>query len=221
MDHKFWMNCWTTNAIGFHESSPNGLLRDHFSSFSNKVAPKRVLVPMCGKSLDMPWLMAQGCHVVGVELSDIAIHDFFKSLNITPAVKALDTLTLYSAPKIDIFVGDLFHLTSPLVGTIDAIYDRAALVAWDPKHRNAYVNHLIDISGMAPQLVNIFQHPTQDNPQHPVFNEGPPFLIPPSEMRTLYESYNLVSPIEHAHSEKSIRNTLVHECLWQCIPHEI
>ena len=221
MDHEFWMNCWTTNAIGFHESSPNELLRAHFHSFLHNVTPKRVLVPMCGKSLDMAWLMAQGCHVVGVELSDIAIIDFFKFLNIVPDITSLNTFTRYSAPNINIFCGDLFNLSPNHVGQIDAIYDRAALVAWDPKHRNAYVNHLIDISGMAPQLVNIFQHPTQDNPQHPVFNEGPPFLILPSEIRALYKSTYVVSPIEHAHSERTIRDTIVHECLWQCMPHEI
>jgi Thiopurine S-methyltransferase (TPMT). len=35
-----------------------------------------VLVPLCGKSLDMDWLLDAGYKVFGIELSNIAIQAF-------------------------------------------------------------------------------------------------------------------------------------------------
>ena len=37
-----------------------------------------------------------------------------------------------------VFVGDFFDLTNSLLGAVDAIYDRAALVALPPDMRQAY-----------------------------------------------------------------------------------
>ena len=36
-----------------------------------------VLVPMCGKTVDLHWLCARGHAVTGVELSPIAVHQIF------------------------------------------------------------------------------------------------------------------------------------------------
>ncbi len=35
---------------------------------------RRVLVPLCGKTPDLLWLAEQGNEIVGVELSEIAVH---------------------------------------------------------------------------------------------------------------------------------------------------
>ena len=70
-----------------------------------------------------------GHQVVGAELSQIAIEDLFKSLHLTPSITHLGEITHYSATNIDVFVGDIFALTPAMVGKVDAIYDRAALVA--------------------------------------------------------------------------------------------
>ena len=37
-----------------------------------------ILVTWCGKSVDMPWLCSQGYNVVGIELSAIAVRQFFE-----------------------------------------------------------------------------------------------------------------------------------------------
>ena len=120
MDSDFWLNCWETKTIGFHENTPNELLRNNFKAFANKVNPRRMFVPLCGKSLDMAWLMAQGCHVVGVELSDIAVNELFKTLGSCPTVTKTGPLQRFSGPNIDVFVGDLFDLTESTIGPISS-----------------------------------------------------------------------------------------------------
>ena len=77
MDPEFWHGRWRDNLIAFHKDRPNRALAEHFSALA--LGPgARVLVPLCGKSVDMRWLVKRGCQVLGVELSPIAVADFFR-----------------------------------------------------------------------------------------------------------------------------------------------
>jgi len=76
MGDKDWHEAWERNEIGFHQSSTNSYL----SQFGERVwgqTPGRVLVPLCGKSLDMVHLAETASHVVGVEFVAKAVEDFF------------------------------------------------------------------------------------------------------------------------------------------------
>ena len=65
MEPDFWHKKWEDNVIGFHKSEANHLLVNHFSLLA---LPKvgRVFVPLCGKTLDIHWLLENGHRVVGV-----------------------------------------------------------------------------------------------------------------------------------------------------------
>lgn len=52
----------------------------------------------------------------------------------------------YSAENIDMFTGDIFELSSEMLGPVDAIYDRAALVALPKEMRKRYAGHLTEIT---------------------------------------------------------------------------
>jgi thiopurine S-methyltransferase len=157
MEVHFWHQRWQTNQIGFHESKPHVLLLAHFQALA-LTKGQRVFLPLCGKTLDIHWLLAQGYQVVGVELSALAVEQLFESLNIQPNITTVEGFTLYRAPKdfgftIDIFVGDFFDLNSTILGEVAAIYDRAALVALPDDMRERYTKHLMSISHMAQQLL--------------------------------------------------------------------
>lgn len=49
----------------------------------------RVFVPLCGKSLDMIWLAQQGHEVIGVELSPVAVEDFFRENGLNPVQRRM------------------------------------------------------------------------------------------------------------------------------------
>src|SRR5258708_29645765 len=104
MDAKFWHQRWEANEIGFHESNANPLLLTHFKALSR---PKgsRVFVPLCGKTLDIAWLLSNGYQIAGVELSELAIKQLFVELGIEAEITDIGEVKHYSATAIDIFVG--------------------------------------------------------------------------------------------------------------------
>ena len=184
MTHEFWQNKWTSNDIGFHMAEANELLVKYFDQLKLPRG-KRIFVPLCGKTLDIHWLLQQGYHIVGSELVEIAVAQLFNELNVTPSITALGEIKRYSAPNIDIYVGDIFKLTGEILGYIDAIYDRAALVALPKELRVRYTKHLKDITRKAPQLIICFEY---DEKLH----EGPPFSITAEEIRAHYaQDYSL------------------------------
>lgn len=69
MQADFWQARWQRNEIGFHLSEVNPYLLRHWPTLGLS-ADSRVLVPLCGKSLDLSWLAGQGHAVLGVELAE-------------------------------------------------------------------------------------------------------------------------------------------------------
>lgn len=174
MEHDFWHQRWQDNKIGFHEAEANPLLVSHFSALSLPIG-KRVFLPLCGKTLDIAWLLGQGYRVVGAELSQIAIDQLFEALGLVPSVKVHGSLRHHQAAGLDIFVGDIFKLTASLLGSVDAVYDRAALVALPPEMRIRYSQHLQHLVNGAPQLLVTLAYDQ-------TLVAGPPFSINEAEM---------------------------------------
>jgi thiopurine S-methyltransferase len=180
MQADFWHQKWQKNEIGFHLPDANPLLVKHFSKLQLKIGA-RVFLPLCGKTLDIAWLLAQGYRVAGAELSAVAIEDLFKSLNLTPSFKTLGEIKHYSAPNIDMFVGDIFKVSPDMLGAVDAVYDRAALVALPDEMRKLYTAHLQMLTNLAQQLLICFEY---DQTLH----AGPPFSISADEVKQHYQA---------------------------------
>ena len=184
MEESFWHQKWERNEIAFHQREANPLLVKYFGDLS---LPKgsRVFVPLCGKTRDIHWLLSQGYRVAGAELSKLAVEQLFAELGVEPNITVVDSLSRYSANNVDIFVGDIFGLSGNLLGQIDAIYDRAALVAFPEPMRDRYAVHLVDITDHAPQLLISYEYDQR-------LLNGPPFSISDDEViRRYQESYNL------------------------------
>lgn len=187
MDPKFWHDRWKQNKIGFHRSDVNPFLVEHFRSLNLKRGSK-IFLPLCGKTLDIGWLLAQGFPVAGAELSELAIKQLFSELGVTPEIKNLGNLILYTAKDLEIFVGDIFNLTSEMLGDIEAIYDRAALIALPQEMRVKYTNHLIEITDTAPQLLITLEYDQ-------AVIDGPPFSISTKEVKEHYTDHYKVDHI--------------------------
>jgi len=178
MDRDFWLARWQNNQIGFHEGAPNALLVARFAALGVP-AGGRIFVPLCGKSHDMQWLRAQGFTVVGAELSRLAVEEFFAELGLAPTVAPAGRLERFEAEGVTLFVGDIFDLDQNTLRAVDAVYDRAALVALPALLREHYAAHLIALTGGAPQLLVTFEY---DQTRQP----GPPFSILEAEVRAHY-----------------------------------
>ncbi|GAB3271795.1 thiopurine S-methyltransferase [Parahaliea aestuarii] len=178
MDPEFWHHKWQENDIAFHEGKPNPLLQAHFQQLGIPYGG-RVFLPLCGKTRDIAWLLAQGYQVTGAELSELAISQLFSELGLVPEVRQRGKLTRYSAHHLDILVGDFFDIDRDDLGPVQAVYDRAALVALPAETRQRYTAHLVEIVDAAPQLLIAFDY---DQAQM----DGPPFSVDKAEVHRHY-----------------------------------
>ncbi len=191
MDLEFWHQKWERNEIAFHESAANSLLVKYFGALS-LIKGSRVFLPLCGKTLDIHWLLSSGYRVAGAELSKIAIDQLFADLGVTPEISRDGELDHYRAENINLFVGDIFNLSRKMLGPVDAIYDRAALVALTEEMRNRYATHLTEISNKAPQLLICFEYDQR-------LMQGPPFSISDAEVNQKYGAIYDLTLMEKAH----------------------
>jgi len=178
MDPGFWHQRWEKNQIAFHEGKANLLLVKYFSELS---LPKgrRVFVPLCGKTLDISWLLSKGYRVAGAELSHIAVEQLFMELGMQPDISTVGEVEQWSAKNLDIFVGDIFALSRKMLGPVDAVYDRAALVAFPADMRTRYATHLTEMTAKAPQVLICYDYDQR-------LMEGPPFSVSDEEVRRHY-----------------------------------
>jgi len=179
MEADFWHQRWQGNQIAFHEKRGNRMLVEHFAALG-LAQGSRIFLPLCGKTLDITWLVSKGCQVAGAELSELAITQLFDELAIAPEINQIGSLKHFHAPGIDMYVGDIFDLSRDMLGPVDAIYDRAALVALPESMRERYVDHLTDLTGNAPQLLVCFEYDQS-------LMDGPPFSIDASKVADQYK----------------------------------
>jgi thiopurine S-methyltransferase len=180
-ENNLWIKRWQNKEIGFNQSEVNPFMVEHFASLGLEES-SRVLVPLCGKSIDMLWLLSKGYKVVGIELSEEAIIAFFDEVGKTPILSTVGELICYSSDNIDIYVGDFFKITAQILGKIDAIYDRASLVALTTQMRIAYAKHLGKITNYAPQLLLCFEY------NQALMNRSP-YSVDEEEVKAHYDKH--------------------------------
>ena len=174
-----WHSRWESNKIGWHAEQVNQNLIDYFSKL-DLVDGDKIFVPLCGKSVDMLYLLQRGLKVVGVEMSEIAAKQFFSDNKLEYSVCEVDDLILYEGDGIQIFCGDFFTLKAKHLEDVKAVYDRASLIALDKALRQKYVNHLNDIILKDVRVLLL----TLNYPQHQ--RVDPPFAVSKSEVDSLY-----------------------------------
>ena len=189
MDPDFWHSRWRDNAIAFHKSDVNQYLERYVDRLALAEGAE-VLVPLCGKSVDMHWLAARGYRVAGVELSGIAIRDFFAEQGIAAASHREGAFEVTQGAGIRLLRGDFFDLEPTHTGGVAAVYDRAALIALPAATRRRYVERLLAlIPAEAPILLLTFEYPAGEI-------EGPPFSVDEAEVRALFAGGRRVERLE-------------------------
>jgi thiopurine S-methyltransferase len=188
MDAEFWLDKWEKNQLAFHEGTPNALLVAHFAELGIP-AGGTIFVPLCGKTNDMLWVRAQGYRVVGAELSRLAVEQFFAENGLAPTVTKTGCFERFESEGITLLLGDLFELDDSTLGPVDAIYDRAALVALPPAMRLRYAAYLIALTNGAPQFLVIFEYDQS-------LMDAPPHSVTEAEVRKHYGAQYQLDLIE-------------------------
>ena len=173
--NEFWLERWRTGRIGFHRDEVNPWLVQYWPSLARGA---KVLVPLCGKSSDLLWLANQGYDVTGVELSSLAVVQFFGDNDLTYSTQQDGDLKIHSADGLPLKIveGDFFQFHG---SGFDACYDRAALIAIPDYLRQEYVEHLMQ--RLIPSAHLLLVTLSYDGE-----SSGPPFSVPDEEVILLW-----------------------------------
>ena len=178
MKHEFWAERWSEGLIGFNQSEVNAHLRTHWPSLELD-SSARILVPLCGKSIDLLWLREQGHAVVGVEFVEQAIHDFFSDHAIPYEPTALGWRATDNGPPLTLVRHDFMTLQPQQIGRFDAVYDRASVVALPPDLQFDFGRAMGVL--LQPKCVGIllsFEYPPEQR-------QGPPFATDRNRLREI------------------------------------
>lgn len=179
MQPQFWHDRWQANEIGFHQTQPHPALAKHWPSLG--LAPgARVFVPLAGKSPDLTWLARQGFHVTGVELSPLAVQQFY-------AENAAE-----ATAGVDLRCGDFFDLTPRNLGPVSAVFDRASLIALPPDMRQRYAVQLTALEQPGSRTLLITLEYEQSR------MAGPPHSVDATEVQRLYQATHQIELLERS-----------------------
>ncbi|MGZ3424172.1 MAG: thiopurine S-methyltransferase [Polyangiales bacterium] len=177
MQPSDWQARWREGKIGFHEAAPNPLLVEHVERLGS---PRRVFVPLCGKSRDMAFFASRGARVIGADVSELAAEQFFAESSLVPERSQVGPFEVHAAGGIEFFVGDVFALDAARVGEIDAIYDRAALVALTPTDQTRYASLLASLLPSGGKMLLVTFEYDQSK------MGGPPFAVSDARVAELF-----------------------------------
>ncbi|XP_050731594.1 thiopurine S-methyltransferase-like isoform X3 [Eriocheir sinensis] len=177
-----WKDRWNRGAIGWHQSDINFALQNHSSKLLTK--PKcRVLVPLCGKTVDLEWLYREGHTVVGIDGVEQGIIEFFSEHNLPHITEKLSWGKVFKTEdeKLKIYCCDIFKMDVQSLGKFDAVWDRGSLVAIYEEDRERYADLIKGL--LAPEfcyLVNIIQYTPKGT------FRGPPRNVPTKLVQELF-----------------------------------
>jgi thiopurine S-methyltransferase len=197
MDAHFWRERWQSGKTAFHQAQVNADLQAWWPRLKCPPAAT-VFVPLCGKSVDMVWLRAQGHGVMGIELSELAVATFFAEQELQPAREHSGALQRWCAGGYELYVGDIFDLGASSLAHVQAVYDRAALIALPAPLRSRYAQHLSDLVPAGCKMLLL----TMDYPHEQM--AGPPFAVAESEVHALFArdfSVDLLATRDALHEE--------------------
>lgn len=195
MQPQFWLERWQARQIGFHEGAPNRYLVHYAPTVLTGAS--HVLVPLCGKAVDLIFLHQQGHRVTGVELSAQAVQEFASDNALTAHTQQDGSICWHrfdELPQLQIAVGDFFDPRwSEVAGLFDAVYDRAALVALPGDLRARYGTRICSLTRPGARMLLISrEHDT---------GGGPPFSVPEHEILQHYGQHWDLSVLERQNGQ--------------------
>jgi thiopurine S-methyltransferase len=191
MEAAFWHQRWAAGRIEWHVERVNPRLERHWPAVG-ALPGAQVLVPLCGKSLDLAWLAAQGHRVLGVEIDRSAVEAVFDEQGLTPRRDEVGAFTRYTAGDIEILCGDIFDLRAAQLAEVVHVFDRASLIALPPAMRVRYAEHLLRV---LPRRADWLLITLEYDPQR---MQGPPFSVTPDEIEGLFGARMRIRCLEDA-----------------------
>jgi len=139
-----------------------------------------ILVPFCGKTLDMNWLVQKGYHVIGIDAIKKGLLEWMGAYPKSFSKESYRDYTVYRSEHIELWHGNFFSLTPCDIGAVDVVYDKAAMIALPKEKRPAYAKKVLDLCDEHTQIIlQTFEYKQDEM-------SGPPFSIPEKEVQSFY-----------------------------------
>ena len=207
---KPWSDRWTNKRIGFHLKEVNPVLANHGSALLSHdttcEAKTKIFVPLCGKAIDMAYLATSlssstttSVEVVGLEGIRVALEEFIEeqpdlkiSKNAITGTKDIP-FERFVGDTVSLWKGDYFDLAEPseqlqssIIGSFEAIYDRASIVAIEPELRGKYVKILDSLLKVGGRILMVGLTRVASPEKAFAAKKGPPYSIPEETIRKLF-----------------------------------
>lgn len=194
MKAEYWLQRWREGRTGWHHTDVMPLLLQHWSALQVP-AGTRVLVALCGKTLDMPWLSQQGLRVLGVELSPLAVQTFLSENELQASHREAGdgvhyTITNPPGGEIEIINGDVFGVAPGQLANCGAFYDRATMIALPAALRTRLAGEVYAKLPVGARGLLI----TLDYPEGEM--QGPPFSVDDAEVHRLFDAHWTIDQLE-------------------------
>ncbi|XP_062952873.1 thiopurine S-methyltransferase isoform X4 [Cynocephalus volans] len=126
-----------------------------------------------------------GHSVVGVEISELGIREFFMEQNLSYSEEPITGIPGAKVFKshsgnISLYCCSIFDLPRTNIGKFDRIWDRGALVAVNPRDRKCYADTVLSL------LRKGFHYLVSVVSYDPTKHAGPPFYVPDAEIKRLF-----------------------------------
>lgn len=191
---EFWRdNFWGKNLSPWHVNWTHPVLIKYQHYLLVNERPGRILVPLCGKSVDLKYLYEQGHEVFGVECVSEAIEKFFQENNFQFDIISIDGHRAYQTPdkRLSILNVNFFDVKGPtLNNSFDAVWDRAALVAVRAEHRTLYAESIKRL------VKDNFRYLLATVEYEQEKMRGPPFSVFEHDVVNLYSSWAAITKLE-------------------------
>ena len=195
MEPDYWLQRWREGRTGWHHGTVMPLLEKHWPTLGIAHG-SRVLVPLCGKSLDMLWLASIGLRVLGVDVAAAAVTAFLAENRLRAQSHDAPegphcSVEGLAAGGIEIINGDIFDVPAETFAGCAAFYDRAALIALPVRMRERLVREVYARLPTGARGLLI----TLDYPQAQM--DGPPFSVDDAEVHRLFDADWNVERLEY------------------------
>ncbi|WP_440999973.1 hypothetical protein [Fodinibius sp. SL11] len=179
METSYWQSRWQKGNTGWHMDTvypPLPNLWNHLGIESTA----RILVPLCGKSLDLQWFVDQGHTVTGVDVSQKAMCHIKQRHPESFRRDNSHGFTIYCSKSLVLWKGDFTKLPATEIPPQDLIYDKASIIALPANMRQRHADKLIELcSPHTKILMQTFEYEQQEM-------NGPPFSVDEQELEKLF-----------------------------------
>lgn len=153
---EYWADRWAENRTGWHNPKVNPFLKRHYEVVTGKKLPEEPLtpgseefvnnskkkwyIPLCGKTLDVAFLLGLGYKVFAVEGVRKAIETLDEESRLGLQFDEKRSVFTGADGILEIYFGDLFQCPIEEFGPLDYVWDRGSIIAFEYRFRQSYKN---------------------------------------------------------------------------------